>query len=78
MPKLKDFNAEENEIFDFRDLRDLPELESLILAKNKIKRIKAPLPFLPSMTHLSLAENEIVNFTEILNLSKKQYHTKLF
>lgn len=68
LPKLLELNLEENEISDFRDIRDCPLLKSLILAKNKIKRIKAPLPFLPCLKHISVAENEITGFTEILNM----------
>lgn len=65
---MLELNVEENEVTHFRDLRDLPKLNSLILSKNKIKRIKAPLPYLPSMNHLSIAENEIGSFTEVLNI----------
>lgn len=62
MPRLLELGAEENEITDFRDLHDLPLLRKLMLNKNKIRKILTPFPYLPSLYHVSVAENEIDKF----------------
>ena len=57
MPNLLELNCEENEITNFRDLDNLPKLKRLLLGKNKMKKIRTPLPILPSLFHLSIADN---------------------
>ena len=69
MPNLKELNVEENLLTHYRDLKNLDKLQSLNLAKNKFKKIKGPLPYLPSLNHMSIAENEITDLREILKLS---------
>ena len=70
MPNLLELNCEENEITNFRDLDNLPKLKRLLLGKNKMKKIRTPLPILPSLFHLSIADNEIDKFAEILKCCK--------
>jgi Leucine-rich repeat (LRR) protein len=56
---LLELIVEENEINDFRDLEDLPRLNSLILRKNQLDKIRTPFPFLPSLYNLNVAENQL-------------------
>lgn len=69
MPNLRELNLEENEITKFKYLKGLDKLESLILSKNKIKKLSPPLPFLPSLNNLSFADNEISTFMFLLSLN---------
>ena len=70
MPNLIELNAEENEIVAFNKLENLPKLKRLLLAKNKMKKIRTPLPILPSLYHLNIADNLIDKFSEILKCCK--------
>jgi Leucine-rich repeat (LRR) protein len=40
-------------------------LRSLFLAKNQLKKIKTPFPYLPSLYHLNIAENQITQVEEL-------------
>ena len=50
---------------------DLPKLKTLHLRDNKIKLIKEPLPYLPSLYHLNLRGNMIKSFNDIKLLCSK-------
>lgn len=59
MHQLTELYLNENEISDFKALRDLPALRKLDLNTNKIAVLSEGLPKLPSLEHLDLGANLI-------------------
>lgn len=66
MPKLHTLLLDENELTDICQLEGLNNLRNLSLAKNKFKKLKSPLPSLPSLYNINLAGNEIVDFMKLV------------
>ena len=70
MPNLLELELDENEITDFRDVKDLPKLTKLSLRKNQVKKIKTPFPYLPRLYSFNVAENGIEKFKELYKIAK--------
>ena len=61
MKNLTELYVCENEITDIRGLENLVSLVKISLRNNKIKKIMNPFPYLPSLTHINLRENQIAS-----------------